>query len=185
MHLRRDALAGAAEWIGRVEAAAHDMHGVVATVGRAVVSPCAANVIPARCQTTVDVRHADDAIRLGTLERLQASAREIAARRGLDLTWHTYLDQAATVMDASLVAALERAVSSSGVSPLLMSSGAGHDAMVVAAHMPAAMLFVRSPGGISHHPAERVLDEDVSAALAAGVCFIDLLADARRRGGAA
>ncbi len=49
-----------------------------------------------------------------------------------------------------------------------MASGAGHDAMIVARRMPAAMLFLRSPGGISHHPDETVLAEDVAAALARG-----------------
>jgi allantoate deiminase len=49
-----------------------------------------------------------------------------------------------------------------------MVSGAGHDAMILAKKVPAAMLFLRSPGGISHHPEESVLEEDVDAALAVG-----------------
>jgi len=57
-----------------------------------------------------------------------------------------------------------------------MPSGAGHDAMVLAPHMPAAMLFVRSPGGVSHHPDESVLEPDVAAALAAGRQLIEDLA---------
>ena len=57
-----------------------------------------------------------------------------------------------------------------------MASGAGHDAMIMAARMPAAMLFLRSPGGISHHPDETVLEEDVAAALAVGHAFLDDLA---------
>jgi len=56
-----------------------------------------------------------------------------------------------------------------------MHSGAGHDAMVLAERMPAAMLFLRSPGGISHHPDEAVLEADVAAALAAGLHLIDQL----------
>ena len=71
-------------------------------------------------------------------------------------------------MDPALVAALERAVARSGAVGARMSSGAGHDAMIVAQRMPAAMLFLRSPGGISHHPDESVLEEDVAAALAVG-----------------
>jgi allantoate deiminase len=54
-----------------------------------------------------------------------------------------------------------------------MSSGAGHDAMIVASRMPAAMLFVRSPGGISHHPDETVRADDVAAALRVGAAFLD------------
>jgi allantoate deiminase len=63
-----------------------------------------------------------------------------------------------------------------GVSTRL-TSGAGHDAMIVARRMPAAMLFLRSPGGISHHPDETVLPEDVDAALSAGRRFLGRLED--------
>jgi allantoate deiminase len=59
-----------------------------------------------------------------------------------------------------------------------MTSGAGHDAMIVARRMPAAMLFLRSPRGISHHPDETVLPEDVAAALQVGLEFLERL-DAR------
>jgi allantoate deiminase len=55
-----------------------------------------------------------------------------------------------------------------------MSSGAGHDAMIVAPHIPSAMLFLRSPGGISHSPDEDVLVEDVEAAIAVGERFLCL-----------
>jgi allantoate deiminase len=56
-----------------------------------------------------------------------------------------------------------------------MASGAGHDAMIVARRMPATMLFMRSPRGISHHPREAVLPEDVAAALAVGMQFLESL----------
>jgi allantoate deiminase len=57
-----------------------------------------------------------------------------------------------------------------------MNSGAGHDAMIMATRVPAAMLFLRSPGGISHHPDETVLEEDVEAALNVGRKFLQRLA---------
>jgi allantoate deiminase len=60
-----------------------------------------------------------------------------------------------------------------------ITSGAGHDAMILAHRVPAAMLFLRSPGGISHHPDEAVLPADVEAALAAGVEFLRILRDDR------
>ncbi len=63
---------------------------------------------------------------------------------------------------------LERAVVSAGYPVHRMPSGAGHDAMILARRMPAAMLFLRSPGGISHHPDESVLAADVDAALDVG-----------------
>ena len=61
-----------------------------------------------------------------------------------------------------------------------MSSGAGHDAMILAAKMPVGMLFLRCEGGISHHPAENVREDDVAAALDAGLKFLNELELARR-----
>ena len=70
---------------------------------------------------------------------------------------------------------LEQAVADAGHPVHRMASGAGHDAMIVARRMPTAMLFLRSPGGISHHPDETVLETDVSAALEAGMRFLEAL----------
>jgi hypothetical protein len=87
---------------------------------------------------------------------LVAAARAIAMRRHLDLTSDVRLDHPAVPMDPALASLLESAVKRAGHPVHRMPSGAGHDAMIVAARMPAAMLFVRSPGGIRHHPDETV-----------------------------
>jgi allantoate deiminase len=70
---------------------------------------------------------------------------------------------------------LAQAVRAGGHADHRMASGAGHDAMIMAKRMPAAMLFLRSPGGISHHPDESVLAQDVAAALETGVHFLEQL----------
>jgi allantoate deiminase len=114
-------------------------------------------------------------MRTAAVERLASYAREIASRRGLGLTWKSQLDQPAVAMDAGLVAALEDAVRRAGAPAHHLSSGAGHDAMIVASRMPAAMLFLRSPGGISHHPDESVAEDDVAMALEVGRHFLDQL----------
>jgi allantoate deiminase len=175
MHLRRDALAGAAEWIAIVEREAKTVPGLVATVGRLDLQPGAANVIPAQARASLDVRHASDAARLQAVERLLGCAQQCAARRGLAVTTEPRLDQPAMAMDEALVRMTERAVSASGHTVHRMSSGAGHDAMIMARRMPAAMLFLRSPGGISHHPDETVLLEDVAAALKVGHALLNEL----------
>jgi len=77
MDARRDALTGAAEWIGCVEAQARATGGLVATTGRIDASPGAANVIAGRCRITLDVRHGDDAIRKGAVDRLRAGAQDV------------------------------------------------------------------------------------------------------------
>ena len=176
MAARRDALAGAAEWIGTVEREAVATAGLVATVGRIEAEPGATNVISGRCRVSLDLRHPDDAMRGVSRDRLHRAAREIASRRGLSIDWEPRLEQSAVKMSATLVAALTRAVEHTGVTPVTLASGAGHDAMILAERMPAAMLMIRSPGGISHHPDESVSDEDVAAALAAGAAFLDEMA---------
>src|SRR5262249_8313449 len=95
-------------------------------------------------------------------------AETIGKERGVDLSWTPALDQPAVPMDRRLIAAMRSAAARAGVTPPVMPSGAGHDAMVLAQHIPAAMLFVRSPGGISHHPDESVREDDVATAIAVG-----------------
>ncbi|HEV8397673.1 MAG TPA: allantoate amidohydrolase [Vicinamibacterales bacterium] len=175
MHLRRDALAGAAEWIAAVERAASQVPDLVATVGRIETEPNATNVIAGRCVVSLDVRHRDNPSRVRAAAEAVTLARDIAARRGLTLHHEVRLDEPALAMDIALTALLERAVSDSGISASNVVSGAGHDAMVLGLRMPVAMLFLRSPGGLSHHPDEAVHDDDVAAALAAGLRFLDLL----------
>ena len=176
MHLRRDALAAAARWTSIVERIARMTPGAVATVGSLHVHPGAANVIPGEARATLDVRHADDATRRALAAQLCRAAQKIAAHRKLEVTWRPYLDQPAVACDAALTASLQHAVQRSGIPVHRMTSGAGHDAMIVAAIAPIAMLFLRSPGGISHHPAESVRPADIEAALAAGRHFLDALA---------
>ncbi|MGA3011929.1 MAG: allantoate amidohydrolase [Terracidiphilus sp.] len=165
MHLRRDALSAAAEWIAQVEALALGTDGLVATVGKLTVEPNVDNVVPGAARASLDVRHARDDARAIAVEALLAKAETIAARRGLSVEWDRILDQPAVPMDEELTTVLAEAIEAAGLPVKQMSSGAGHDAMVMAARMPTAMLFLRSPGGISHHPAEAVLKEDVQAAL--------------------
>lgn len=170
---RRDALAGTAEWITRVEHAATMVVGLVATVGSITVSPGAANVIPGACVATLDVRHADDRIRESAVATFVDAAREIAKRRSLDIDVDLRLNQLAVPMDAQLTSRLESAVAAAGYPVHVLPSGAGHDAMVLAPRMPVAMLFLRTPGGVSHHPDEAVREEDVEAALRVGTGFLE------------
>jgi allantoate deiminase len=173
MNLRRDALACAAIWISEVEREAVATPGLVATVGRIEVEPGAGNVIPARCQLSLDVRHPADRMREVAVERLSKAAQEIASRRGLEVIWEPRLDQGSVTMDAAIASMLERALEQGRVPAHRMTSGAGHDAMIVAHRMPVGMMFLRCEKGISHHPAESVREDDVAAALDAGLKFLD------------
>jgi allantoate deiminase len=176
IHLRHDALAGAAEWISAVESAARNTDGLIATVGKIEAEPNAANVIAGAVRVTLDVRHADDHARIAAVEGLLAEAQAIAARRGLRYQIARQMDQPAVPMDERLTAYLVDAIAAAGLPEKRMTSGAGHDAMVMAARVPAVMLFLQSPGGISHHPGETVREEDVEAALRVGCKFLERLA---------
>ena len=180
MKMRKDALAGAAEWITDVEREALATPELVATVGRITSEPGAGNVVPAECSMSLDVRHRADAIREEAAVRLSKSAGQIAQRRGLAVAVESRLDQPSVAMTPSIVAMLERSVELAGFPSHRMASGAGHDAMIVAARMPSGMLFLRCADGTSHHPSESVREEDVEAALRTGALFLDEVAGAPR-----
>jgi allantoate deiminase len=176
MNLRHDALAGAAEWIVAVERAGQSEPDLVATVGQVEARPGASNVIVGEARVTLDLRHKCDNVRFRATEMLVRQAQEIADRRELSLSRKELLNQPAVAMDAFLVDQIEMAIQKTGCLPHRMVSGAGHDAMVLAGSVPAAMIFLRTPGGISHDPAESVKVEDVASAVECGLHLLDQLA---------
>jgi allantoate deiminase len=177
MEGRLDALAAASELVLIAERLARSTAGLRATVGSLTIEPGASNVIPARARLSIDVRHANDAVRLAAVGELLAQARALARRRGVEFFVSQHENHSAVPADPVLSEWLGESIASIGISSHRLVSGAGHDAGVMAAVAPMAMLFVRSPGGVSHHPDERVLTEDVAIALEVMVNYLDLLAD--------
>jgi allantoate deiminase len=177
MHLRRDALAGAAEWIGAVEPTARMQPGLVATVGAIEARPGATNAIAGEVRVSLDVRHGDNDVRDATVLELIRQAEDIANCRELRVEYTTLLDQRAVAMDSSLADQIAVAMSKTGCEPHRMVSGAGHDAMILAEKVPAAMIFLRTPGGVSHHPSEIVLVGDVERAIECGLRLLWQLAE--------
>jgi len=123
-------------------------------------------------RASLDVRHADDAVRHQAVKTLLDKAEAIAARRGLTVASRMLMDQPAVAMDPAMCTMASEAIRGLGITPLSMVSGAGHDAMIMAERVPATMIFLRSPGGISHHPEESVRPQDVENALAAGLALL-------------
>jgi allantoate deiminase len=179
MNLRHDALAAAAEWILAVENLAKRTPGIVSTVGFLEAKPGATNVIAGEARAMLDLRHASDGARTEALDELIRQADSIASRRGVTLRWRTLLAQHAVAMDPFLVAQIGHAIQKAGCEPHRMASGAGHDAMILAEKIPAAMIFLRTPGGISHDPLESVYLEDVAKALECGLHLLTQLAASR------
>jgi allantoate deiminase len=177
MELRRDALAGAAEFVSVVEQAGKSTPGLRATVGSLTVTPGATNVIPGDVRLSLDVRYESDAVRRQVVEQLLSQARGIATVRKLAVNIESALDECAVPCDSALSERLAAAIGATGHTSHRIVSGAGHDAAVMAARCPVAMLFIRSPGGISHHPDETVLSEDVRAALDVMIRFLSVELD--------
>ncbi|WP_299429866.1 allantoate amidohydrolase [uncultured Meiothermus sp.] len=177
MHLRRDALAGAAEWMTLVEREAREEPGLVATVGMISALPGAANVIPGEVRMSLDVRHQYDDVRSLAVANLITRAQQVAQRRGLELGYLTQYEQASVPCSQDLNELLTLGVEAQGYPVHHLVSGAGHDAMIVAALCPSTMLFLRSPEGLSHHPDESVRPQDVEAALRVGLDFLQRLAE--------
>jgi allantoate deiminase len=175
MHLRKDALAAGAEWISCVEEITNRTPGLVATVGKVLAEPNAANVIAAKVEVSLDCRHADDAVRAETVLELRAKALAIVERRDMRMEWTEHMNQSAVPMDAELTTMMVESIREVGLPAMRITSGAGHDAMIMASRMPTTMLFLRSPGGVSHDPAEAVLAEDIEASLQVAQRFLERL----------
>jgi allantoate deiminase len=179
MDVRYDAIAAAAEWITAVERLARDTSGLVATVGRINAKPGATNVIAGEARLTLDVRHGSDNVRTGAVENLIRLAEQISRRRGLSISHNTLSNQQAVPMDPILMNEIEEAIRKTGCEPHHMVSGAGHDAMILAEKVPTGMIFLRTPGGISHDPAESVEVEDVAKAIECGLHLLDQIASSK------
>lgn len=176
MHLRHDAIAAAAEWILAVEQEAKRDTHLVATVGRVEAKPGAVNAIAGEARVTLDVRHKSDEKRASVTLALVQQAEEIAERRGLSVQHSLLLNQKAVAMDPFLIGQIEGAIQNAACKPYHLVSGAGHDAMILAEKVPAGMIFLRTPGAISHDPAESVEIGDVGKALECGMNLLDQLA---------
>jgi allantoate deiminase len=175
MHLRRDALAAAAEAMLALEAIARAA-GVVGTVGAIEAFPGVSNVIPGRAVFSVDLRALEAAARDSAAQTFDAALQEICARRGVEVQTQTVQQLAACPCDEAAQALLAQAMAARGQKPFYLPSGAGHDAMSIAALCPVAMLFIRCRAGISHNPAEHVEVADVDVAAEVLMDFFERLA---------
>jgi hydantoinase/carbamoylase family amidase len=165
---RHDALAAAAELVLALEAAARDAAArapaTVATVGRLDVEPGAISVIPARVRAALEVRGIDADAIAAVEAALDTAAADVSARRGVRIDRRVLRGGDPIALDPGLVERAMRAAAARGLDPVTTYSGAGHDAGHLAAHVPAALLFVPLAGGQSHTPQEAADDADVAEA---------------------
>ena len=167
MALRKDALTAAAEMALALEqiAAGHEL--AVGTVGVLRPEPGATNVVPGAAEFTIDYRAPKNETLAAMETEIRSRFAEIAARRGVGLEIAPYAKAAAVPMDPRLQDAFTAGIARSGsnIAGRRLPSGAGHDAMTMAAIAPAAMLFVRNEKGISHSPLENMSEADAGIAI--------------------
>jgi len=165
MSMRRDAAAAAAEMILAVERRCSEAATLVGTVGMLGVPNGATNVIPGRCEFSIDIRAGDDATRDAAVDDVVRELNAIARRRGVSLELSQTMRVPCAPCSPRLMDLLERCIARAGAVPLRLPSGAGHDAMILQRVTDVCMLFVRcGDGGISHNPRETMTVEDADLA---------------------
>ena len=166
MNRRRDAALGVAELGLYMEQRALQDGDSVATIGMLQVPNGSINVVPGRCQFSMDMRAPTDPQRDAMVKDVLAKLEEIAQRRGLQYKTELAMQAAAAPSAPQWQARWEKAVDALGVPLFRMPSGAGHDAMKLHEIMPQAMLFTRGlNSGISHNPLESTTSDDMQLAV--------------------
>lgn len=173
MSLRRDALVAAAECITGIERICTGSVDLVGTVGAIKAQPGAGNVIPGHVEFTIDIRAAEDANRKTAVDAVIAHVHSVCEQRHLEIEIDTVHDESSEVCDEALIGHISKAIASCQPRVLSLTSGAGHDAMVMTHLTASGLIFVRCAGGISHNPAESITLED--AALSAEVMLQSVL----------
>src|SRR5476651_2584736 len=165
MTMRKDAAAAAAEIVLLVEQRCGLGASLVGTVGQLQVPDGSVNVIPGACKLSLDIRAADDAVRLAAVRDVMDGIAAICARRQVELRMQQVVDASAAPCAPWLTRQLGDAVQRAGLPRYELLSGAGHDAMAMAAITDVAMLFTRcGNGGISHNPLETMTADDADIA---------------------
>ena len=172
MHLRQDALAAAAECVLAVEKLGQSLPNLVATVGQLEVQPSVSNVIPANVVFSIDVRHASSDVVSKSCDQIFATISSIVSAREVACSLIIVQQNNGVASNHNLVGQLERAVATQQSSVPMLTSGAGHDGIIMSKLTGIAMLFVRSRDGLSHHPDEFTSEPDIEAAIQAFTTFL-------------
>jgi beta-ureidopropionase / N-carbamoyl-L-amino-acid hydrolase len=151
-------------------------YGGLATFGKVVAEPGAANAISSAVRAWLDARAPDRGVLDHMVTQVEAAARRAAEAQGVEVSVRRESFTPPVGFDLALRARLVGALAAQGIEAPVLATGAGHDAGVLAARLPAAMLFVRNPSGVSHSPAERAEPADCETGVAALAAVIGELA---------
>jgi N-carbamoyl-L-amino-acid hydrolase len=163
MPLRADALAAAARLITGVQQLALETEGAVGTVGRLALEPNSINTIPGRVVMSVDFRHSAPSVLDALVAGLERLATEVSTQSGVTISIDRFWTCEPTPFAADVVAVVQAACDELQLPSMRLWSGAGHDAKYAQEIWPAAMIFVRSAGGLSHSERELSTTDDLAA----------------------
>jgi N-carbamoyl-L-amino-acid hydrolase len=162
MNLRKDALVAAAELITAVETICRtEVKGVVGTVGALNVVPNAMNVVPGTVELGIDIRSVLSGSKKKAVSLVLDEARKISERRSIGLETEIIKEDQPVSLSKEIASLFEDICKSSGIPYMNMISGAGHDAMKMAAITRSGLIFVPSRRGLSHNPDEWTDLEDI------------------------
>ena len=177
MSTRRDAATAVAELALFMERRAASVPEVVATMGMLSVPGGSMNVVPGKCQFSLDIRATTNAARDECAADVLAELQAICGRRGVSFTLEQTMSAAAAPSNPTWQAHWERAVAALGLPVFTLPSGAGHDAMKLHEVMPQAMLFMRGGNsGVSHNPLETITADDAQLCVEAFQHLLNQLA---------
>ena len=178
MDRRRDAATAVAELALYVEKRAAVVPHLVGTIGMLQVPNGSINVVPGRCQFSLDIRATTNEVRDACANDVLAELKRITGQRGLHFKIEETMRAAAAPSAPAWQARWERAVDAVGLPVYRMPSGAGHDAMKLHEVMPQAMLFMRGGNsGISHNPLESISNDDTQLCVQAFQHLLNQLAE--------
>jgi beta-ureidopropionase / N-carbamoyl-L-amino-acid hydrolase len=150
--------------------------GAVATVGKVIVEPNGSNAVPSAVRAWLDVRAPDEATVRETVTTIRSAAEFFSAEQGVSLEVRQESFTPLVRFDPGLRDRIAAVLAAAGIQAPVLPTAAGHDAGILAARVPAAMLFVRNPTGVSHSPAEHADLADCEAGVRALAAVLENLA---------
>ena len=151
-------------------------HGALATFGKVIAEPNGTNAVPSAVRAWLDARAPDEAVLETTVTTIRSAAEKSAREQGVTLGVRQESYTPLVRFDENLRDRITGVLGSAGITAPVLPTGAGHDAGILAARIPTAMLFVRNPTGVSHSPAEHAEQADCEAGVHALALVLEDLA---------
>ena len=165
MDMRQDALVAAAQLIAGADTLFKSQDDLVGVVGKIENYPNGINVIPQKTTFSLEIRSPDDAIRLAAREKFEQMCQHVCENYNVSISDDLFYEQQAVNCSSANTDKLKQAIGDAGFPLRVLFSGAGHDGLAMGHLTDVTMLFMRCDKGISHHPAEAIMESDLADTL--------------------